>query len=96
MSRECGLILTSLASIIKQNHKGAGAARNCGIQRAQGEYVCFLDADDFYASDDALEYLYRLAKRENAIICGGSSADYVDGIIRTEGLRKEQIGRAHV
>ena len=76
--------------IIKQNHKGAGAARNCGIQRAQGEYVCFLDADDFYASDDALEYLYRLAKRENAIICGGSSADYVDGIIRTEGLRKER------
>lgn len=76
--------------IMKQNHRGSGATRNRGIQRAEGEYVCFLDADDFYASVDALEYLYKLARREKAVICGGSSCDYIDGIIRTEGLRKER------
>lgn len=34
-----------------QDHQNAGAARNAGIERAVGEYLCFLDADDLYAPD---------------------------------------------
>lgn len=59
-----------------QDHKFAGAARNLGLQYAQGEFVAFMDADDYYEADDVLEYLYVIAKRERVSICGGSMVEY--------------------
>ena len=36
--------------IIQADHGGAGAARNIGISAANGEYICFVDSDDFVTS----------------------------------------------
>lgn len=33
--------------LITNNHSGPGGARNKGIQEAQGEYIIFVDADDY-------------------------------------------------
>lgn len=53
----------------KKNTKTA-KCRNDGLDAACGEYVCFLDGDD-YLDADFCEKLYRLAKKENADIAKG-------------------------
>lgn len=47
--------------IVTETNAGPAVARNNGIRRARGEYIAFLDADDFY-DPTLLEVLYTRAK----------------------------------
>ncbi|MEU2200848.1 glycosyltransferase [Isoptericola sp. NPDC019482] len=54
--------------LMTQEHQGAGAARNLGLEHAQGEYVAFLDADDVF-DRGMLGRAYGKAKADRASIC---------------------------
>ena len=54
--------------ILTQENKGSGIARNIGINDAKGEYIAFLDADDEFLDNDALERMYSVSKINNADI----------------------------
>jgi glycosyltransferase involved in cell wall biosynthesis len=60
-----------------RKNAGAGAARNTGMTYARGEYLSFLDADDFF-EPDMLLLAYEKAKKANADILVFGSDQYLD------------------
>ena len=51
--------------VIHKKNEGAGYARNTGIENAHGEYVCFVDSDD-WIEQDLVEKTLQVATTENA------------------------------
>ncbi len=68
----------SRIKIINQNNKGVAAARNLSIKESNGEFVCFLDSDDYYPANDILEILYKKAVENGVLICGGEFAKFTN------------------
>lgn len=64
------LILADYASrlpamrVVRQENQGVSVARNLGLQQARGQYVSFLDADDFF-EPDMLARMLELAECES-------------------------------
>lgn len=61
-----------VVSIIQENG-GQGAARNTGLLHAKGEYIGYVDSDD-YVEENMYEELYKKAKEEDSdiVICGNN------------------------
>lgn len=64
--------------IIDKKNEGVGKTRNVGIDKASGEFVCFIDPDDIYPTQDILESLYVNAKENQVLICGGEFACFTN------------------
>lgn len=64
--------------LLSQHNGGAGKARNLSFEFITGEYVIFLDADDFL-SKDALSTAYSLAKKNESDVVVLRSLTFRDG-----------------
>lgn len=51
--------------ILEKQNGGLSDARNYAIPYAKGEYIAFLDSDD-YVEEDTYEQMYKIAKKENS------------------------------
>ncbi|MBE6445949.1 MAG: glycosyltransferase [Alphaproteobacteria bacterium] len=53
--------------VVNQENKGLSGARNTGIQKANGQWICFVDSDD-RIPNFALQTLYQIAQTTNSDI----------------------------
>lgn len=60
--------------IKNKTNKGIGYNRNLGVKEAKGEYVCFIDSDD-YVKEDFISKMYNYSKENNLDLC---VCDYVN------------------
>ena len=61
----------SRISVIHQDNIGLAETRNRGIELATGEYICFIDSDD-YIENSMIEKLLKAIEETNADVCEGS------------------------
>ena len=69
-------LLDSRIISVTQPNSGVSKARNVGIQRSSGSYICFVDADDWVDEDYCL-VLYDAIIKHNADI-SVAEVDYID------------------
>ncbi len=75
--------------ILTENNAGQSIARNKGFARARGEYVIFLDADDFF-EPDLLEKLYTVAVSDQLDIAVGAYDVYNSRTARFEPMIRSE------
>ncbi|WP_270532267.1 glycosyltransferase, partial [Paraclostridium sordellii] len=78
--------------VINQENKGLSGARNTGIAECKGDYIYFLDSDD-YIDLNAMEYCYNEAKKDNLDILTFDAETFLDGQLSIDEIDKEEFYR---
>lgn len=68
-------------TIISQQNKGLGGARNTGIDNAKGDYIIFLDSDDWFLANSLQQVLKIVATQVLDIVEFGAQGINEDGSI---------------
>ena len=72
----------SRITVLQQKNKGGGAARNLGLSVAKGDYLLFLDSDDFF-EEIFIEKMYTTAVETSAdmVVCQYKEYNSMTGIL---------------
>lgn len=80
--RSCALIEekasedSRICLIRQESNQGAAESRNCGVRKAKGRYLCFLDSDDLWEQDKlTAELSFMKEKQAGFVFTGYEFAD---------------------
>lgn len=91
----CNNIKDNRIKVIHTSNQGQGHARNIGIDSANGEYITFVDADD-YCEPDMYENLYRMITTNNAdMTCCGHCDVIGDELIEHRNSDRNLLDRTN-
>lgn len=68
-------------TVIHQQNQGISVARNVGIELSKGEYIQFVDSDDFIKTN-MVEDLYNIIKKEDVDLVSCSHYIYTNGNVQ--------------
>lgn len=63
--------LDNRVKVIHKNNTGLGLTRNVGIEKAHGEYICFIDSDDFISNDMINQLMIGISNSKADTVIGG-------------------------
>ncbi len=73
--------------VINQENKGLSETRNIGLEQVQGQYIMFLDSDDFWHSE-ILSILVNIIKKEECDIISFSYKKVLNGNFKQKNYKK--------
>jgi len=80
---------------LRQENKGAAAARNAGIKEAQGDILCFLDSDDWWAKKKIALQL-NLMEQNPEILISHTREIWFRGGVRVNQKIKHRPASGHI
>lgn len=91
-SEECDWFARKDARIrvIHQKNAGLSAARNTGLQNAHGEYILFLDSDDYISPDCCERFMEVISKEDYDIVAADAY------IVKGTQIRPQTVDRSHI
>lgn len=75
----------NLRVICLSENKGQSNARNVGIDNSVGEFVIFLDSDDYFYDDCVLYKWLEYASKTDSDICKSRNYSLNDGVLKEQG-----------